>query len=79
MTFAARSRRAIISKFDGGPLAEMAPVGGNDEQHAGHCKCCAGDDRSNPTEPQGWNFGCNEPDTCDQDEKKPEFGQLQPC
>jgi hypothetical protein len=53
-------------------------MGGNDEKYAGHCESCTGDDPSNPLQPQGWDFRRNEPDSRDQDEQKPEFGELYP-
>ena len=56
----------------------MAPVDGDDEQHAGHCESCASDDLSSPMEPQGWNFRGNKPHSCDQDEQKSEFREFEP-
>jgi len=56
----------------------MAPVGGNDEQHASRCESCTCDDRSSPMEPQGWNFRCNKPHSRNQDEQKTDFGEFDP-
>jgi len=56
----------------------MAPVGGNDEQYASRCESCTCDDRSGSMEAQGWDFRCNQPHACDQDEQKPDFGELYP-
>jgi hypothetical protein len=54
----------------------MAPVGGNDEQYAGRRESCTCDDGSGSMEPQGWDFRCNQPHSCDQDKKEPDFGEL---
>ena len=59
-----------------GRLAEMAPMNGNDEKCSSRCESCACDNRSGSVEPQGWDFRRHQPYTCDQDEQKPDFGEL---
>ena len=56
----------------------MAPMGGNDEKHAGRCESRTCDDPSKSLEPQGWDFRCNKPDSRNQDKQKPDFGEFYP-
>ena len=61
-----------------GQLAEMAPMSGNDEKQAGHCKSCTCDDPSNSLEPEGWDFRCNKPHSRNQEKQKPDFVECSP-
>ena len=59
-------------------LAELAPVGGNDEQDAGRCKGRTCDDRSGSPYTKRWDLRCDEPHACNQDEQKRHLGDLCP-
>ena len=64
-----------VSATDGGWLAEMTPVSGNDEKHASDGECNACDDRSRSRHLECWELSGDEPDTCKQDQQEADLGQ----
>ena len=59
-------------------FSEMAQLGGDDEEHGGHCEKCTGDDPSNSLESQGWDCRRNKPHSRNLKKQKPDFGEDHP-
>ena len=55
--------------------AEATPVRGDDEKHASEGERNACDDRSRRRHLEGWDLSGDEPDSGEQDQQEPDFGE----